>query len=68
LENAGVSNFKGTNISAPRLCHAACIKRDQAIREDVLFELKYDPRITSSDIALAVKEGVVTLSGFASSY
>jgi osmotically-inducible protein OsmY len=43
-------------------------RSDQAVREDVLFELKYDPKITSSDIAVAVKDGVVALSGFASSY
>ena len=33
-----------------------------------MFELKYDPKITSSDIAVAVKDGVVTLTGFVSSY
>ena len=43
-------------------------KSDSAIREDVVFELKYDPKITSPDIAVAVKDGVVTLSGYASSY
>jgi osmotically-inducible protein OsmY len=43
-------------------------KSDSAIREDVIFELKYDPRITSPDIAVAVKDGVATLSGYASSY
>jgi osmotically-inducible protein OsmY len=34
----------------------------------VLFELKSDPKIASSDIAVAVKDGVVTLSGFVPSY
>jgi osmotically-inducible protein OsmY len=43
-------------------------KSDSAIREDVIFELKYDPKITSPDIAVAVKDGVVTLSGYATSY
>jgi osmotically-inducible protein OsmY len=43
-------------------------RSDQAIRDDVLFELKYDPQITSTDIAVSVKDGVVTLSGFAGSY
>jgi osmotically-inducible protein OsmY len=43
-------------------------RSDSAIREDVAFELKWDPKITSSDIAVAVKDGVVTLSGFVSSY
>src|ERR1700709_861752 len=44
-------------------------RTDQSLRDDVLFELKYDPKITSAnDIAIAVKEGVVTLSGYVSSY
>src|SRR6202795_1172728 len=44
-------------------------RSDDLIRSDVLFELKWDPRIgSSSDIAVAVKEGVVTLSGFVHSY
>jgi hypothetical protein len=44
------------------------ITTDQSIREGVIIELKYDPKITSSDIAVAVKDGVVTLSGYVSSY
>jgi len=43
-------------------------RSDKSIRDDVTFELQWDPKITSSDIAVAVKDGVVTLSGFASSY
>jgi osmotically-inducible protein OsmY len=43
-------------------------RSDKAIREDVVFELQWDPKITSKDIAVAVKDGVVTLSGYASSY
>src|ERR1700684_1404232 len=44
-------------------------RTDQSLRDDVLFELKYDPNLTTaSDIAVAVKEGVVTLSGYVSSY
>jgi osmotically-inducible protein OsmY len=44
-------------------------RTDHSLREDVLFELKYDPKLTTaSDIAVAVKEGVVTLSGYVSSY
>ena len=40
-------------------------KPDNATREDVLRELEWEPKISSdSDIALAVKDGVVTLSGF----
>ena len=43
-------------------------RRDDNIRDHVLFELKSDPKIASSDIAVAVKDGVVTLSGFVPSY
>ena len=43
-------------------------RSDSAINQDVILELKWDPKITSNDIAVAVKDGVVTLSGFASSY
>jgi len=44
------------------------VRTDASIREDVLYELKWDPKITSSDIAVAAKDGVVTLSGFVHSY
>jgi osmotically-inducible protein OsmY len=44
------------------------IRTDESIRADVLSELKWDPKITSSDIAVAVKDGVVTLSGYVPSY
>jgi osmotically-inducible protein OsmY len=44
------------------------VRGDSDIRDSVLFELKWDPKITSNDIAVAVKDGVVTLSGFVPSY
>jgi osmotically-inducible protein OsmY len=44
------------------------VRSDDDIREDVMLELQWDPKITSSDIAVAVKDGVVTLSGFVHSY
>jgi osmotically-inducible protein OsmY len=44
-------------------------KSDNSLRDDVLLELKWDPKISSaSDIAVAVKDGVVTLSGFVPSF
>jgi osmotically-inducible protein OsmY len=43
-------------------------RSDAAIQADVLSELKWDPRVTSPDIAVAVKDSVVTLSGYVSSY
>lgn len=41
---------------------------DDAIREDMLHELNWDPTITSSDIAVTVKEAMVALSGFVPNY
>jgi osmotically-inducible protein OsmY len=44
------------------------MKSDQDIKRDVEDELKWDPDIKSGDIAVAVKDGVVTLAGFVRSY
>src|SRR6202162_4774400 len=44
-------------------------RSDNSLRDDVLLELKWDPKISSaSDIGVAVKDGVVTLSGFVPSF
>jgi osmotically-inducible protein OsmY len=44
------------------------IRTDEAIRADVLSELKWDPKITSRDIAVAVANGVVALPGYVPTY
>jgi osmotically-inducible protein OsmY len=44
------------------------MKTDSDIKRDVEAELKWDPDIDATDIAVAVKNGVVTLTGFARSY
>lgn len=45
------------------------VRSDASIREAVIAELKWDPKINSpDDIAVAAKDGVVTLSGFVHSY
>lgn len=44
------------------------VRSDASICDDVLLELKWDPKIDSNDIGVAVKDGVVTLSGFVSSF
>jgi osmotically-inducible protein OsmY len=41
---------------------------DNDLLNDVLLQLQSEPRISSRDIAIAVKSGVVTLSGFVGSY
>jgi osmotically-inducible protein OsmY len=43
-------------------------KSDASITQDIVNELKYVPTITVSDIAVAFKDGVATLSGYVSSY
>jgi osmotically-inducible protein OsmY len=44
------------------------MRPDTEIRDDVEAELRYDPDMANADIAVSVKEGVVTLAGFARSY
>jgi osmotically-inducible protein OsmY len=44
------------------------MKADSDIKRDVEAELKWDPDIDPTDIAVAVKDGVVTLTGFVRSY
>jgi osmotically-inducible protein OsmY len=44
------------------------MKSDSEIERDVRDELKWDPDLDASDIAVSVKDGVVTLAGFTKSY
>lgn len=44
------------------------MKSDSEIKRDVEDELRFDPDIDASDIGVAVKNGVVTLTGFVKSY
>jgi osmotically-inducible protein OsmY len=44
------------------------MKTDDEIKRDVEEELRWDPEIDSTNIAVAVKDGVVTLTGFVPSY
>src|SRR6202043_2434467 len=44
------------------------IRTDSEIKRDVEEELKYDAGVDSSDIGVTVKNGVVSLTGFARSY
>jgi osmotically-inducible protein OsmY len=43
-------------------------RTDEQIQKEVLNELKYDPRVEPNEIGVAVKNGVVTLTGFVDSY
>lgn len=43
-------------------------RTDEEIQKDVLNELKWDPRVQSTEIGVAVKDGVVTLTGWIDSF
>ena len=47
---------------------ATHIRTDEDIRADVLEELKWDTRVQSNEIGVAVKDGIVTLTGWVDSY
>jgi osmotically-inducible protein OsmY len=44
------------------------LRTDSEIQKDVADELKWDPSLEDDDIAVAVRDGVVTLAGWAKSY
>ena len=44
------------------------MKSDSEIERDVRDELKWNPNLDAEDIAVSVKNGVVTLTGFTKSY
>ena len=44
------------------------MKTDSEIKRDVEMELKWDPDIDTTDVGVAVKDGVVTLTGFVRSW
>ena len=44
------------------------MRSDSEIERDVCDELKWDPDLNADDIAVSVKNGVVTLAGFVPSY
>jgi osmotically-inducible protein OsmY len=41
---------------------------DEALQEDVIQELKWDPEVDAAHIGVAVKDGAVTLSGHVSTF
>ena len=44
------------------------MKTDSQIQKDVMAELKWEPFLNASEIGVAVKNGIVTLSGQVDSY
>jgi osmotically-inducible protein OsmY len=47
---------------------ATALRTDEQLQKDVLAELKWDARVQPNEIGVAVKEGVVTLTGWVDSY
>ncbi|MFO0827070.1 MAG: BON domain-containing protein [Phycisphaerales bacterium] len=47
---------------------AITMRSDAEIKDDVLHELAWDPRVDETEIGVQVKRGVVTLTGTVSSY
>src|SRR6202165_5842053 len=43
-------------------------RTDAQIQQDVLAELRWEPRVVPNEIGVAVKGGVVTLTGWVDSY
>ena len=43
-------------------------RMDEAVLADIIREFKWDPQITSKDIGGSIKDGIVTLYGFVSSF
>ena len=44
------------------------MKTDRDLQKDVMDELRWEPDINETNIGVAVKDGVVTLSGYVDSY
>ncbi len=44
------------------------MRPDSDVKRDVEDELRWDPDLDATDIAVTVKDGVVTLAGFTRSY
>jgi osmotically-inducible protein OsmY len=61
----------GPELSTPipsERCEDTAMRLDPDIKRDVEDELRSDPDIDATDIASAVKDGVVTLAGFVRSF
>src|ERR1700733_15215078 len=57
------------SVRAPhQLASGGTMRSDSENKRDLEDELRWDPHISSDDIAVAVKSGVVTLTGFVRSY
>jgi osmotically-inducible protein OsmY len=65
-EKSTVSGFDQRKKDIPMQTMAT--KTDAQLKNDVLAELKYEPSVKITDIGVLVKDGSVTLNGYATSY
>jgi osmotically-inducible protein OsmY len=63
--NPAPGNLKGRWLD---MVTATVTRTDEQIQKDVLAELKWDARVQPNEIGVAVKDGVVTLTGWVDSY
>ncbi len=61
-------NDASSQLTESRADQENNMKSDSEIERDVREELKWDPDLNADDIAVSVKNGVVTLAGFTHSY
>lgn len=47
---------------------ATALRSDAEVQAEVLAELKWEPRVQATEIGVAVKDGIVTLTGWVDSY
>src|SRR5712664_3443455 len=47
---------------------AVSTRTDEQIQQDILEELKWDTRVHPNEVGVAVKDGIVTLTGWVDSY
>jgi osmotically-inducible protein OsmY len=68
LELRSTNPFVGAADCIEQTPAEADMKSDIEIERDVKEELQWDPDLDATNIAVAVKDGVVTLAGFVKSY
>jgi len=67
-QGIGERGLSGSRSVHPKAHEERDMRSDSDIKRDVEDELRWDPSIDATDIAVAVKNGVVTLTGFVRNY
>ena len=70
IETSDLRSASGRSRAEPSTApdHQRFRRSDEDIKRDVEHELEWDPYLVADAIAVAVKDGVVTLTGFVQSY